>query len=123
MLANIAYGLAYLICFAVTAIGVRFLVNPLPATVDFGIPAKPDGDPAYLTVKGLRDFIAGITGFVLLIFTDAYAAACFLTVLALTPLGDTIIVLRNGGAKKTAFGMHFPVVIVVLVAAGLLFSI
>lgn len=123
MLTYIALGLAYLICFAVISIGVRFLINPMPATVDYGIPAKPDGDAAYLMIKGLRDLLAGLTGLVLLIFTNTYAVAWFMLVLALTPVGDTFIVLRHGGTKKTAFGAHFTVAIVVFVTAGLLFMI
>ena len=123
MLTYIAYGLAWLISLAVTMIGVRFLVNPLPATVDYGVPAKPDGDVAYLTIKGLRDLVSGLTCIVLLLFTDAHSVAWFLVVLALVPFGDTLIVLRHGGGKKTAFAMHFPVVVVVLVTSGLLFTI
>jgi hypothetical protein len=42
---------------------------------------------------------------------------------ALVPLGDTLIVLRHGGAKAVAFGIHFATAAVVLVGAGLLFAV
>jgi hypothetical protein len=43
-------------------------------------------------------------------------------VVALAPLGDTAIVLRHGGTKATAFGIHFATAVVVLISAVLLFT-
>lgn len=42
---------------------------------------------------------------------------------ALVPLGDTLIVLRNGGTKAVAFGIHFATAVVILITAGLLFAV
>ena len=44
-------------------------------------------------------------------------------VVALVPLGDAVIVLRNGGTKATAFGIHFATAVVVLLSAALLFAV
>ncbi len=44
-------------------------------------------------------------------------------VVALVPLGDTLIVLRNGGTKAVAFGIHFATAVVVLLNAALLFAL
>ncbi|MFZ0163331.1 MAG: DUF4267 domain-containing protein [Trebonia sp.] len=44
-------------------------------------------------------------------------------VVALVPLGDAVIVLRNGGTKATAFGIHFATAVVVLLSAVLLFAV
>jgi hypothetical protein len=41
---------------------------------------------------------------------------------ALVPLGDTLIVLRHGGTRAAAFGIHFATAVVVLLSAGLLFA-
>lgn len=76
-----------------------------------------------LTIKGLRDSSYGILGLALLAFVGAHAAGWFMLVAALAPLGDTVIVLRHGGTKATAFGIHFATAIVVLVTAALLFAI
>ncbi|MEV0248979.1 DUF4267 domain-containing protein [Nocardia sp. NPDC050712] len=91
MLTPIAYGLAVFLVVFVLLIGARFLLTPQSAAVGFGVPAEPDGDTAYLTVKGLRDFTSGV------------------------------IVLRHGGTKATAFGIHFATAVVVLISAALLF--
>jgi hypothetical protein len=44
-------------------------------------------------------------------------------VVALAPLGDTLIVVRHGGTKAAAFGIHFATAVVVLINAALLFVI
>ena len=44
-------------------------------------------------------------------------------VVALAPLGDTLIVLRHGGTKAAAFGIHFATAVIVFISAALLFAI
>ncbi|MFZ0003237.1 MAG: DUF4267 domain-containing protein, partial [Trebonia sp.] len=59
----------------------------------------------------------------LLVFAGAHAEAWFMLVVALVPLGDVVIVLRNGGTKATAFGIHFATAVIVLLSAALLFAV
>jgi hypothetical protein len=117
-----AYTLAAVLDVFILLVGARFLLQPRPAAAGYGVPAQSDGDPAYLAIKGLRDAVFGILGLTLLAFADTHAEACFMLVAALVPLGDTLIVLRYGGARATAFGVHFATAIVVLISAGLLFA-
>ncbi|MFB9681892.1 DUF4267 domain-containing protein [Streptosporangium vulgare] len=123
MLTPIAYGLAVLLDLLVAFVGARFLLVPRAAAAGYGVPAKPDGDAAYLTVKGLRDLSYGILGLALLAFAGAHAAGWFMLVVALNPLGDTFVVLRHGGTRATAFGVHFATAVTVLISAALLFAI
>jgi len=90
-----------------------------PAAAGYGVPSPPG---AYLTIKGVRDLSYGILGLALLAFAGAHAAAWFMLVVALNPLGDTVIVLRNGGTRAAAFGIHFATAVVVLISAALLFT-
>jgi hypothetical protein len=117
-----AYVLAIVLDVFVFVIGLRFLLAPQAAAAGYGVPAKEEGDAAYLTVKGLRDSSYGILGLALLAFAGAHAEAWFMLVVALNPLGDTAIVLRHGGTKATAFGIHFATAVVVLISAVLLFA-
>ncbi|MFD6661974.1 DUF4267 domain-containing protein [Micromonospora chalcea] len=124
MLTPIAYGLATVLSLFIVLIGARFLLAPRAAAAGYGVPAaEGTGDPAYLTVKGLRDLTYGLVGLALIAFTSADAVAWFMLVVALAPLGDTVIVLRHGGSRATAFGIHFATAVVVLVSAALLFAI
>ncbi|MGF6881864.1 hypothetical protein ABIA39_002462 [Nocardia sp. GAS34] len=122
MLTPIAYGLAILIDLLIIFVGLRFFLVPDAAAAAFGLPAESAGDAGpYLTVKGLRDFTSGVVGLVLLGLVGAHAEAWFMVAAALTPFGDAGIVLRNGGRKADAFGIHFATAVVVLISAVLLF--
>jgi hypothetical protein len=119
-----AYTLAVVLDLFCVFLGYRFLFQPGPAAVGYGVPADPKGDAAaYLTVKGLRDGTFGVLGLALLAFAGARAEAWFMLCVALVPLFDTLIVLRHGGAKAVAYGIHFATAIVVLVSAALLFLV
>ncbi|MEV4074223.1 DUF4267 domain-containing protein [Nonomuraea fuscirosea] len=121
MLTVIAYGLAIVLNLMILFIGLRFLFTPVAAATGYGVPAKDDR--AYLTIKGVRDGTYGLVGLALLIFVGAYAEAWFMLVVALAPLADTVIVLRNGGTKAVAFGIHFATAVLVLISAALLFAL
>lgn len=54
MLTPIAYGLAIALDLLVLLIGGRFLIAPRAAAAGYGVPAKPGGDPAYLTIIGIH---------------------------------------------------------------------
>lgn len=119
-----AYTLAVLLDLFCLFLGYRFLLRPGPAATGYGVPARPDGDAgAYLSIKGLRDGTFGLMGLALLVFVGARAEAWFMVTVALVPLFDTLIVLRHGGAKAVAFGIHFATAIVVLISAALLFAV
>jgi hypothetical protein len=119
-----AYTLAVLLDLFCLFLGYRFLFQPAPAAAGYGVPADPRGDAgAYLSVKGLRDGTLGVIGLALLAAAGARAEAWFMLCVALIPLADTLIVLRNGGTKATAFGIHFATAVVVLISAALLFAV
>ncbi|MFI1763273.1 DUF4267 domain-containing protein [Streptomyces sp. NPDC020800] len=119
-----AYTLAVVLDLFCLFLGYRFLFQPGPAAAGYGVPARPDGDAgAYLTIKGLRDGVSGVIGLALLAFVGAQAEAWFMVCVALVPLGDMLIVLRNGGTKAVAFGIHFATAVVVLISAALLFLV
>ncbi|WP_232323464.1 DUF4267 domain-containing protein [Catenuloplanes japonicus] len=115
----VAYGLAVLLNLFIIVIGVRFLLVPEASAAGYGV---PDRTSAYRAVKGVRDLSFGLIGLALLAFAGAWAAAWFMLAAAVVPFGDTVIVLRNGGSRATAFGIHFATAAAVLVSAALLFA-
>ena len=119
-----AYTLAVVLDLFILFIGARFLLQPRPSAAGYGVPANPDGDAsAYLAIKGLRDATFGVMGLALLAFVGAQAEAWYMLVVAIAPLGDTLIVLRNGGTKAVAYGIHFATAVVVLISSVLLFLV
>ncbi|MGC0329376.1 hypothetical protein RKD23_002366 [Streptomyces sp. SAI-170] len=119
-----AYTLAAVLDLFVLFIGLRFLLQPRSSAVGYGVPADPGGDAsAYLAIKGLRDATFGVMGLALLAFAGARAEAWFMLCVAIIPLFDTLIVLRHGGTKAVAYGIHFATAVVVIISAGLLFAV
>lgn len=117
----VAYALAVVLNLFIVYIGVNFMVRPYSAAAGYGVPATQDR--AYLEIKGIRDATFGVAGLAVLFFAGAHAEAWFMLAVTLAPLGDTLIVLRHGGKRAVAFGIHFATAMVMLVSAGLLFAV
>ena len=105
-------------------IGLRFLFAPRAAAAGYGVPADPDqpGTGAYLTIKGTRDGIYGVLTLVLLATASHHVLAWFLLAAAVLPVADMLIVLRHGGPKAVAFGIHFATALVMLLDVALLLA-
>jgi hypothetical protein len=119
-MALIGYSLSGLIAVGIIFIGLRFLWDPAAASRDFGIanpPPPSTGFNAWLAVKGTRDIVSGL--FVLLLMTNGSPRLLgeFLLVASLIALGDSATVLRSGGSKAAAFGIH-GVTAMVIIATG-----
>ena len=123
MLITVANVLAGLIGVGIIVIGLREIWVP-QAAVGFGIPGTPADDPvfhAWLSVKAVRDIAAGLFVFVLLVGATSHLLGWFLLAAAVIPAGDALIVLRSGGPKAIAYGVHAATAAVMLVTGVLLF--
>ena len=105
-------------------IGAGFLLWPAKAAAGYGVPADPGqpGTGAYLTIKGVRDGIYGVLTLVLLATASHHVLAWFLLAAAVLPVADMLIVLRHGGPKAVAFGIHFATALVMLLDVALLLA-
>ena len=105
-------------------IGARFVFQPRSAAIGYGVPADSDqpGTGAYLTIKGTRDGIYGVLTLVLLATASHHVLAWFLLAAAVLPVADMLIVLRHGGPKAVAFGIHFATALVMLLDVALLLA-
>ena len=99
---NVAYVLSALVGVGIIFIGARFLLAPSIAATGYGVV----GIGAYLSAKGVRDIVSGLFVFVLIAGGQPRALGWIMASAALIPVGDALIVLRNGGSRVTAFGIH-----------------
>jgi Domain of unknown function (DUF4267) len=114
------YLLSGLIAVGIVFIGSRFLWDPATASRDFGIPNSPSpstGFTAWLAVKGGRDIGSGLFIFLLMANGSPRLLGEFLLVASLIAMGDAAIVLRSGGSRATAFGIH-GLTALVIIATG-----
>ena len=123
---QIAYALAGLIAAAILFLGARFWLAPATASAAFGIADSPPpsiGLTAWLSVKGTRDIASGL--FVILLMSSGSQRLLgeFLLLASLIAFGDMATVLRSGGSRALAFGMHgLTGLIIVATGACLIFA-
>jgi hypothetical protein len=120
--ATIGYLLAGVLAAAIIFIGARFLVAPRAAAAGYGV--VPDADRpeirAYLSVKGVRDIATGLFVIILMIAGATHLIGWVMLAATLIPLADAAIVLRSGGSKSVAYGVHGGTAVVMLITTALL---
>ena len=117
----IPLSLAALISVGIIFIGCFYLVSPERALGSFGLkPPASDADTrAWLRLKGIRDFVAGLVALTIMLTADRRSVGIALLVLAVIPFGDMSIILGSGGSKPKAFSIH-GVTCAVMIVVGLL---
>ncbi|UMB69477.1 DUF4267 domain-containing protein [Mycobacterium paraterrae] len=122
--ATIGYGLAGLLAAAIIFIGARFLVAPRVAAAGYGVLPDIDqpGVRAYLNVKGIRDITTGIVVIVVMTARTPQLVGWVMLAATIIPIVDATIVLRSGGPKSTAYGVHGGTAVVMLVTTALLLA-
>ena len=122
-MALVGYALSGLIAVAIVFIGARFLWDPAAASGAFGIansPSRSTGFTAWLAVKGARDIVSGLFVFLLMANGSPRLLGEFWLVASLIPFGDAAIVLRSGGSRTAAFGIHGLTALAIIVAGAIL---
>ncbi|SEP63434.1 DUF4267 domain-containing protein [Microlunatus flavus] len=107
-------------CLFILFIGARFLIAPAVATAGFGVPQ--DRPRAFTSTKGVRDITSGIVPLVVLAAGGPHVFGWALLAATITPVGDAIIVVTNGGTLRHALSVHASTALV-LVVAGLVLAL
>src|SRR3954451_15605082 len=107
-------------CVAIIVLGVRFIVQPRQATLDFGIAV--DDLRGLTEIKGARDIASGVVLLVAWAAAGPTALGWLLVAAAITPTADALIVLTKGGTLAKALGIH-ALTAALLVAAGLILAL
>jgi hypothetical protein len=127
MLTTVASIVSGVIGIAIILIGARFLLAPQAAAAGYGVPAEPPSAQTpsrspypWLYVKGVRDIASGIFIFILLANRAPHLLGAFMAAASIIPVGDAVIVLRSGGNRAAAFGIHGATAAVALAASAAL---
>ena len=105
---SVLFWLVALIGAAIIVIGARFIVSPLPAARDFGVPASAMETSTYLWTKGTRDIVSGLlVAGLLWMRASSNMVAGFLFIASLIPFGDLLNVYAHARPKNvTALLIH-----------------
>ena len=109
MIIQIGYVLSGLMALAILFLGSRFWLAPAVASAAFGIADSPPpstGVTAWLAVKGTRDIVSGLFVILLMVAGSPRLLGEFMLVASLIAFGDMATVLRSGGSRAAAFGIH-----------------
>lgn len=123
MLNDLGSALAGLVALATVLMGSRYLLDPKPAAAGFGIPGAPgETEPgrAWLAVKATRDIAIGIAIAVLLVGGAQTQLGYLMLVISTIPIADGMIVLRAGGPRVIAYGVHWTTAALFLTTGALL---
>jgi hypothetical protein len=123
MLTDVGSVLSGVIAVATTLMGARYLLDPRPAAAGFGIPGEfgeTIHGPAWLAVKATRDIAIGIVIAILLVNGAPRLLGWLMLAVASVPIADGTIVLRSGGPKAIAYGVHWTTAGLLLIVAALL---
>jgi hypothetical protein len=122
MINTIGYWLSGVIALGIVLIGVRFFLAPHAAAAAFGVPVRPDAHwEAFLSVKAIRDIASGLLLAIIILNRSAHLLGWFMLIATIIPLTDAAIVLRHGGTKTTALGIHGVTAGAMIFISGLLF--
>ena len=121
---DVAVALSGLLGLGIIAIGIRFLLAPRAAAAAYGVAIEQEirGAGAYLSAKGVRDIVSGLVVFLLIAAAGHRVLGGWMLVMALIPIGDAAVVLRSGGSKATAYGVHVATAVVMIVIGFLLLA-
>lgn len=123
MIGDLGSGLSGLLALATILMGSRYLLDPKPAAAGFGIPGRsgePSADRAWLAVKAVRDIAIGGLIAILVIDGAHRELGYLLLAIATIPAADGTIVLRAGGPRAVACGVHWTTAALILITAALL---
>jgi len=121
MITVIGYYLSSAVALAITFIGLRFFITPYSAAAGYGVAVEANAQwDAYLSVKAVRDIASGLFTAILILNRSAHLLGWFMLVATIIPFADAVIVVRHGGQKATAFGIHGATAGVMLIISGLL---
>jgi hypothetical protein len=125
MLTVVGSALSGVIALATVLMGARYLFDPQPAAAGFGIPGRfgeTVHGPAWLAVKATRDIAIGIVIAILLVNGAPRPLGSLMLALALIPIADGAIVLRSGGPRHIAYGVHWTTAALMLTVGALLIA-
>jgi hypothetical protein len=121
MMSNIGFYLSGVIAAGIIFIGGRFLWAPATAAASYGVPAGAEPhSQAYLSAKGIRDIASGLFVAMLMAYGSTHALGRFMLIATLIPIADAMIVLRQGGSRTIALGVHGSTAVAMLIISGLL---
>jgi len=115
------FWLTLLVPALIIPLGINFLLNPIGATAGFGIPITDPSAFPYMWTKGVRDIFSGVVVLLLFFLGDRRTIATVYSAAILIPIGDGLIILRQGGFAWPIY-IHWGTAFYMMIVAAFLFK-
>jgi len=121
---SVSFWMTLLIAFGIIFVGARFILNPIGAATDYGIPLSSANDIAFGRIKGIRDIFSGLVLLPLLYLRMRRATAWVFTAAIIIPATDCVIVLTtNGPTDVPHLLIHGLTAVYMVIVSFLLFRV
>lgn len=108
-----------LVPLAIIAIGINFILNPVGASVGFGIPIHDATAFPFMWIKGIRDIFSGLVILPFLWRADRRTTATLLAIAIVVPFGDGLVILRHLGFAPPIY-IHWGTALYMTIVAAFL---
>ena len=98
---SLSWWLTLTIALGISFIGIRYMIDPKPASDGFGLPLPEDKTALYGSIKGIRDRFSGLVLLYLLWLKNARITAYIFTVAIIIPITDCLVILSANGPGDT----------------------
>jgi Domain of unknown function (DUF4267) len=104
---------------AIIAIGINFVLNPVGASIGYGIPIHDPAAFPFMWIKGIRDIFSGLAILPFLWRGERRATAILFTISIFIPFSDGLVILRHLGFAPPLF-IHWGTALYMMIVAGFL---
>ncbi len=108
-----------LIPLAIIGIGINFILNPVGASMAYGVPIRDPAAFPFMWIKGVRDIFAGLIILPFLFRGDRRTTAIIFAIAIFVPFCDGLVILAHLGFAPPIF-IHWGTALYMIVVAAFL---
>jgi hypothetical protein len=104
---------------AIIVIGINFVLNPVGASIGYGIPIHDPAAFPFMWIKGIRDIFSGLVILPFLFRGDRRATATIFAIAIFVPFSDGLVILGHLGFAPPIY-IHWGTALYMTIVAGFL---
>ena len=108
--------LAGVISVAILLLGVRAFLDPVSASVGFGLPIHTDGETAFVRIYGARTAFLGVVALTFLVFRMVRPLTLLFALATVLPLLDAVVIVSRVGVGHELV-RHAAILVVLAIAS------
>lgn len=121
---SVSFWMTMLVALGIIFVGIRFIISPAGAAIDFGVPFSSANDIAFGRTKGIRDIFSGLVLLPFLYLRMRNATAWMVTAAIIIPVADCLTIFAvNGPSDVPHLLIHGLTAVYMAITSFLLFRV